>query len=152
VNGVWLGPREVAKATGVSTDTLRYYERLGLLPTTDRMKSGYRRYRPEIVERVRLIRRALVIGFSLKELASVLAHRDKGPAPCRRVRSLVGDRLAAVDRRLIELTELRDQLRMLLEDWDQRLAATPEGQRARLLDMLEGRFTSASSKSASRRW
>lgn len=135
----WIGPRAVAEASGVSTDTLRHYERLGLLPETLRSESGYRRYSPDTVERVRLIQRALVIGFSLKDLASVLARREKGTPPCRRVRSLVGDRLAALESRLVELISLRDELRLLLRDWDARLAVTPEGQRARLLDMLGGR-------------
>jgi len=152
VNDPWLGPGALAKATGVSTDTLRHYERLGLLPATQRTDSGYRRYRPDTIERVQLIQRALIIGFTLKELGSVLAHRDKGPAPCRRVRSLVDERLAALERRLTELTGLRDDLKVLLRDWDQRLAATPEGQRARLLDMLAGRFTSVRVKSGPRRW
>ena len=135
----WIGPRAVAVATGVSADTLRHYERLGLLPGITRSGAGYRRYSPESIERVRLIRRALAIGFSLKELASVLAHCDRGTAPCGRVRSLVAERLAALDGRLVDLTALRDELRVLLSDWDQRLAATPPGQRARLLDMLGGR-------------
>lgn len=66
----WIGPRALAEATGVSTDTLRHYERLGLLPGTDRARAGYRRYPPAMVERVRLIQRALVVGFSLKDLGS----------------------------------------------------------------------------------
>lgn len=135
----WIGPRAVAEATGVSTDTLRHYERLGLLPGTLRSDAGYRRYSPDTIERVRLIQRALAIGFSLKDLSSVLANREKGTPPCRRVRSLVGERLAALESRLVELTGLRDELRVLLRDWDARLAVTPEGQRARLLDMLDGR-------------
>jgi DNA-binding transcriptional MerR regulator len=139
VNDCWIGPQALSKATGVSTDTLRHYERLGLLPGTLRSGSNYRRYAPETIERVHLIRRALVVGFSLKDLASVLAHREKGAPPCRRVRSLVDDRLKALEARLVELTELRDEMRVLLRDWDDRLAVTPEGQRARLLDMLGGR-------------
>ena len=135
----WLGPGEVAKATGVSTDTLRHYERLGLLTGTLRSDSGYRRYPPATIDRVKLIQRALVVGFSLKELASVLAHRENGPAPCRRVRALVDERLAALERRLAVLSDVRDELRTLIRDWDERLAITPEGQRARLLDMLSGR-------------
>jgi DNA-binding transcriptional MerR regulator len=132
----WLGPRAVANATGVSTDTLRHYERLGLLVRTARTSSGYRRYAPETIERVRLIQRALTVGFSLKELAGVLARRERGAPPCRHVRALVGQRLAELDSRLTELTRLRTEMRLLLRDWDARLARTPEGQRARLLDVL----------------
>jgi DNA-binding transcriptional MerR regulator len=134
-----LGPQALAKLTGVSTDTLRHYERLGLLPGIVRTSAGYRRYQPEVVDRVRLIQRALVIGFTLKELASVLSARERGTPPCGKVRSLVGDRLAALERRLEELVVLRDQMKLLLRDWDERLARTPPGQRARLLDMLAER-------------
>jgi MerR family transcriptional regulator, Zn(II)-responsive regulator of zntA len=135
----WLGPRAVATAAGVSPDTLRHYERLGLLAAPVRTRSGYRRYPPATVERVRVVRRALMIGFSLKELAGVLRQREHGAPPCRRVRTLVGERLADVNARLAELTVLRDQMQLLLSDWDVRLAATPDGERARLLDMLAGR-------------
>jgi len=134
-----VGPRAVSAATGVSTDTLRHYERLGLLPRTARTPAGYRRYDPAVISRVQLIQRALVVGFSLKDLASVLRRRDVGEPPCRAVRALVGERLAALEQRLEDLTTLRDEIRRVLQDWDARLAATPFGQRARLLDMLEGR-------------
>lgn len=135
----WSGPRALASATGVSTDTLRHYERLGLLPGTQRSQAGYRRYPPALTERVRLIQRALAVGFSLKDLASVLRQREHGAAPCRRVRALVGTRLDELERRLVELSALRDEMRTILREWDDRLAATPDGRQARLLDMLTGR-------------
>jgi DNA-binding transcriptional MerR regulator len=132
----WLGPRELADASGVSTDTLRHYERLGLLRGTARTPAGYRRYPPGTPTRVQVIQRALAVGFSLKELAAALGQRDRGGVPCARVRTLVMERLAALDERLRDLTALRDGMRVLLEEWDARLAATPKGQPARLLDML----------------
>jgi DNA-binding transcriptional MerR regulator len=132
----WLGPRALASACGVSTDTLRHYERLGLLPDTIRTASGYRRFPPESVDRVRLVQRALTIGFSLRELAAVLKRRESGEPPCRSVRELVGARLAQLETRLVELGQLRDEMQQLLREWDARLAQTPPGQRARLLDML----------------
>ena len=120
-----VGPRAVSAATGVSTDTLRHYERLGLLPRTARTPAGYRRYDPAVISRVQLIQRALVVGFSLKDLASVLRRRDVGEPPCRAVRALVGERLAALEQRLEDLTTLRGEIRRVLQDWDARLAATP---------------------------
>ena len=132
----WLAPRALASACGVSTDTLRHYERLGLLPRTARTASGYRRYAPDSVERVRLIQRALTVGFSLRELGAVLDRRERGEPPCGRVRALVGERLATLESRLAELKQLRDEMRRLVRDWDVRLARTPRGQRARLLDAL----------------
>ena len=131
-----LGPREMARQTGVSTDTLRHYERLKLLPAPDRTAAGYRRYSPDAVNRVLMIQRALVVGFSLGDLGRVLKERDKGGAPCRQVRGLVGDRLVDLDTRIRELLTLRRDLKRLVRDWDTRLAATPAGQRAHLLDTL----------------
>jgi DNA-binding transcriptional MerR regulator len=138
MSDVWIGPRALAEASGVSTDTLRHYERMGLLTGTTRTAAGYRRYPPATVDRVRLIRRALVVGFSLKDLASVLRQRDRGPAPCQRVRAVVGARLEALEQQLLELMAIRDELRIMLGEWDRRLADTPMGQRARLLDLLAG--------------
>jgi DNA-binding transcriptional MerR regulator len=131
-----LSPRELAELTSVSTDTLRHYERLGLLPAPRRTTGGYRRYAPAAVARVLLIQRALVVGLSLRELARVLRERDKGGSPCRSVRGLVADRLCDLDRRIDELVALRSELKTLLEDWDARLESTPVGHRARLLETL----------------
>jgi DNA-binding transcriptional MerR regulator len=139
MSDTWIGPRALAEATGVSTDTLRHYERLGLLRGTERTRAGYRRYPPATVDRVRLIQRALIVGFSLKDLGSALGHREHGTAPCRSVRALMGERLQALEARLEELTTLRDEMQVIVREWDERLAATPDGQRARLLDMLAGR-------------
>ena len=131
-----MGPREVARATGVSADTLRHYERKGLLPGVTRTAAGYRRYPAALVQRVLLIQRALVVGFSLRDLQRVLGVRDKGGAPCRAARDLVGQRLAELSRRIEDMIGLRDELRALLDQWDVTLAATPDGQRAHLLETL----------------
>jgi DNA-binding transcriptional MerR regulator len=131
-----LGARAVARATGVSTDTLRHYERRGLLPRVHRTASGHRRYSQTAVERVLLIQRALVVGFSLAELGRVLSVRDRGGAPCHKVRALVGQRLEALDRQIEDLVVLRDELRIVLANWDNILSTTPNGKPAYLLDVL----------------
>jgi DNA-binding transcriptional MerR regulator len=131
-----LGPRDVARATGVSTDTLRHYERLGLLPAVHRTTSGYRRYAPAAVARVQMIQRALVMGFSLRDLKRVLAVRDAGGAPCRSVRALVGERLQELNERLEHLRALRDDLTDLVAEWDRTLASTPAGAPALLLESV----------------
>jgi DNA-binding transcriptional MerR regulator len=141
-----LGPREVARATGVSTDTLRHYERLGLLPAGHRTASGYRRYPSAAVARVQMIQRALVIGFSLQDLKRVLTTRDRGGAPCRSVRALVGERLRELNERLDHLRALRDDLTGLVAEWDRTLAATPSGARAHLLEGLASRPRLATSR------
>ena len=127
---------EVARLAGVSTDTLRHYERVGVLARPLRSGGGYRQYPVEAVDRVRLVRRSLAVGFTLAELARVLNVRDKGGAPCRQVRALAESKLALVERQLRDLTDTRDYIRTLLTDWDRRLAQTPEGARAGLLETL----------------
>jgi DNA-binding transcriptional MerR regulator len=136
MSSVPMGPRDVAKATGVSTDTLRHYERKGLLPRVTRTAAGYRQYSAAAVDRVLLIQRALVVGFSLADLKRVLAVRDRGGSPCVAVRSLVGERLEQLNRRIEEMLALRDELRVLVTDWDDRLTRTRKGARAPLLETL----------------
>lgn len=127
---------ELACLCGVSTDTLRHYERKGVLPRPLRLGNGYRKYPANSVDRVRLIRRALAVGFTLDELARVLKARDRGQAPCREVRALAAEKLNDLESRLSEMLALRDELRATLVDWDGRLARKEAGQRAGLLDAL----------------
>src|SRR5207244_761974 len=91
-----LRPAELAQISGVSTDTLRHYERLELLHPT-RRANGYRDYPPGSIKRVATIRRAITLGFRLEELARILAVRDSGGAPCRKVRSLAAGKLVALE-------------------------------------------------------
>ena len=121
---------------GVSADTIRHYERLGLLPAASRGSNGYRRFPREVAARVLLIRRALAIGFSLAEVARILRQRDAGGAPCRGVRALAANKLDDLDRRIAELQAAREDLGKIVADWDARLAATRDGEPALLLEEL----------------
>ena len=142
---------ELARMAGVSTDTLRHYERLGLLARPQRTESGYRRYPPEALERVKMVRQALAVGFSLAELARFLRSRQKGGVPCKEVRALAALKLREMDRQLMDLKAMRDRVRSMLKDWDARLASTPKGLRAGLLESLvSGRRTTKSKKGARR--
>jgi DNA-binding transcriptional MerR regulator len=127
---------EAARRGGVSVDTLAHYERLGLLPAPARDVNGYRRYATTAVDRVRLIQRALDMGFTLGELGRVLKQRDAGRAPCGQVRAIAAARLKELEERIDGLHALRDELRSLVAEWDARLASIPVGQRAGLLDAL----------------
>jgi DNA-binding transcriptional MerR regulator len=130
---------EAAARAGVSRDTLRYYERHGLLPRPARTSSGYRDYSDAIVDRVRFARNALRFGFSVKQIARFLKSREAGRPPCREVRAAAEELRAAMDRQIEELTAARAAIQRTLEDWDHRLAAMPAGTPARLLETLPDR-------------
>ncbi len=138
---------ELARLVGVSTDTLRHYERLGLLAKPPRTGGGYRDYPADSLERVRLIRRALSVGFSLPELTTILKMRDGGQAPCRRVQAIADAKLQQVKQQIQDLTEMRGQLEGLLKDWRIKLAQTRKGEPARLLETLPREFGRAGLRS-----
>jgi len=129
---------DLAKSAGVSTDTLRHYERKGLLRPR-RSSNGYREYPAHALERVQMIKQALTVGFTLDELAAIFTVFDRGGAPCHEVRSLAATKLVEIEHHLQEVTAMRDELREALADWDARLAKTANGQRADLLKALAAR-------------
>src|ERR1041385_4757674 len=136
MSGDSLSSGKLADLAGVSRDTLRHYERKGVLPRPLRGHNGYRQYAPEALQRVQLVRRALSVGFTLDELARVLKVRDAGGAPCEEVRRLAAQKLVDVQDQLRELTKLRDDLQETLTDWDTRLARQAKGKQANLLESL----------------
>ena len=136
MDGKTLRSGELARLAGVSTDLLRHYERIRIVQPPHRAANGYRQYPAGTLNRVRVVRHALSMGFSLAELARIFAVRDRGGAPCRSVRALAEEKLRQTEQTLVELKALRGQLRSLLLDWDRRLAKTPVGRRAELLDSL----------------
>jgi MerR family transcriptional regulator, copper efflux regulator len=127
---------ELSQLAGVSADTLRHYERLGILPKPPRTDGGYRNYPANSLNRVRLIQSALEVGFSLSELMTVLKMRDCGQVPCYRVRAIAERKLQDLKQQIRELSHMRDQLERTLKDWDARLAGSRKGQPARLLESL----------------
>lgn len=131
----WLAG-ELARAAGVSTDTLRHYERKRVLARPRRAANGYRQYPADALERVLLVRNALAVGFTLDELARILGERDRGGAPCHEVRLMAGEKLAAVEDQLKRLAGLRDELKETIAGWDSRLSETKPGARAGLLETL----------------
>ena len=132
----FLSIGEVAVRTGESRDTIRYYERVGLVPRPMRTPAGYRQYRSGIVNRLALIRSAQRFGFSLKEIRGFLGVRDGGGKPCHDVRAGAERMLEAVDRQIAELTATRREMKATLKTWDVKLAATPGNRPAFLLDSL----------------
>jgi len=135
---------ELARQAGVSADTLRHYEKKGLLAAPQRAANGYRMYPPAALQRVRVIQRALDMGFTLDDLARVLRQRDAGGVPCGQVRAIAEKRLEELEARIASLLELRDELREVVAEWRERVASLSPGQRAGLLDALAATPVNAS--------
>lgn len=98
---------ELAAAGGVSHDTIRYYERQGLLPVPPRTPGGYRSYGTEALERLRFIRGCQALGLRLAEIRDLLSIRDTGECPCGPAEVVLKTRIASIDAELTRLAELR---------------------------------------------
>ncbi len=101
---------KLAALAGVTPDTLRFYERLSLLPAPPRTNGGFRLYDPSLVERIGFFRKAQALGLSLDEVREILRVADKGTPPCEHVRATLVRRLQDVDARIAELKSLRRTL------------------------------------------
>jgi DNA-binding transcriptional MerR regulator len=137
---------QVAARAGVSPDTVRHYERLGLLPTPERARSGYRQYPDSTLRRLTVIKNALRCGFSLRELGAFFRQRQQQAPPCREVRAAAGRKLETLEQEIRTLQSLRTAMRKILAEWDDRLAATPDGRPAELLDSLSSARLGRSSR------
>ena len=127
---------EIAAQAGISSDTVRHYERLGVIPKAFRSAAGYREYSESALERIRFVRNAVRFGFSLRQIAQFLRARESGRMPCREVRDTAVRMAADMDRQIEEMVAARAAIQQMLLDWDRRLATTVAGTPARLLETL----------------
>ena len=102
----------VARAAGVNVETVRYYQRTGLVPVPKRVFGGFREYPPEIVTRVRFIKRAQQLGFTLAEVKNLLALEDG--QNCIEARELAATKLETIEARIADLSRMRRTLRNLI--------------------------------------
>lgn len=109
---ITVGIGLLAKRTGVAIDTIRHYERIGLLQPATRLASGYRRYGDTELKRLRFIRRAKRLGFTLEQIHELLAL--SAGRNVHSIRKAASARLADVERRIEELTRIRESLRQLV--------------------------------------
>lgn len=105
---------QLGKRAGVSADTLRYYEKIGLLPRPLRDAGGRRRYGEADLARLRFIQRAQAMNFSLAEIRGLLALRERPQTARADARRLTAEKLAAIEARLKSLRLLRNELKLLL--------------------------------------
>lgn len=124
---------QVARRAGVNAQTLRYYERRGLLPDPPRTASGYRSYGPEAVRIVRFVKRAQELGFTLAEIDTLLHLADGGPESCDTARQLAQHKIAGLDAKIASLQAMRASLTRLIAT-----CSMPRAERiCPLLDTLE---------------
>ena len=124
---------KLGQASGVNSETIRYYERNGLLPAPARTRSGYRHYREDDIKRLRFIRRGRELGFSLEEIRSLLQLADQPHQPCDAADQLVQQHITEVDARIRDLQAIRAALGQLAGCQSQTAA------HCRLLEALEDR-------------
>ncbi len=105
---------QLAKAAETPTSTLRYYERIGLLKAEDRSQSNYRLYGDESLRRLRFIRAAQAIGFTLDHVNTLLGNRDGKTPTCNEVQTLIEERLVGIEDRLKDLRHVKRVLKSSL--------------------------------------
>lgn len=106
----------VAREGGVNIETIRYYERRGLLPKAGRLASGYRAFQPEAVRRIRFIKHAQALGFSLKEIKELLSLRATPRARCADVRARAAEKIGEIDQKLRALRAMKRALEKLVTE------------------------------------
>jgi DNA-binding transcriptional MerR regulator len=120
--GLQIG--EVAKKAGVSVDTVRYYERLKLLPAAPRTSGGYRVFTSDAIDRVTFIKQAQELGLSLDEIGVLVANN--GRSECRNVRDLLKAKLDEVDDRMEKMACFRSRLAQYLSECESELERRPD--------------------------
>lgn len=124
---------EVAQQAGVNPQTLRYYERRGLLKEPPRRPSGYRYYARDAVDRLRFVKRAQQLGFTLSEVEALLHLASGGPASCDQARTMATEKIVELDTKIASLRAMRKALDRLIDTCD-----LPRGSRkCPLIDSLQ---------------
>jgi DNA-binding transcriptional MerR regulator len=106
---------QLAEAVGTSSDTIRYYERAGLLPAPARTAAGHRAYDAGSIDRLKFIRGAQRLGLRLREIGDLLAIRDTGVCPCEPAGELLRRRLVELDEEMARMVALREQMVAMVE-------------------------------------
>ena len=110
---------EVSRRAGIGIETLRFYEKSGLLDRPGRTESGYRLYDESVLERLAFVKKAQLLGFTLDEIKQLIDHKRKGENPCAEVREIVKIRLEELNERVEQMVLYRDELSAALGDWEE---------------------------------
>ncbi len=111
----FLTTGKLAKDSGVNVETIRYYERRGLLPRPPRKTSGYRLWPSDTVKRIRFIKHAQELGFSLREISELLSLRTDKTTSCSEIKRIAEEKIADIDQRIRSLMKIRKALKRLSE-------------------------------------
>ncbi len=129
----------LARRVALTPDTIRFYERSGLLPSPRRTASEHRRYDEDVIDRVRFIQGAQRLGLRLREIRDLLAVRDTGACPCGPAAELLEQRLAEIDTEIARLTALRMQIAAMAAQLPDGTCPDPEPGRWCPPETAEGR-------------
>lgn len=119
---------QVAQSSGVSVDTVRFYERRGVLPAPERLPSGYRTYTAATVERIRLARRLQALGLTLDEVVDALHATDQGDATCASERWRLEAVLERIDSKIAELRAVRREVTKVMGACDRGACVFADGE------------------------
>ena len=129
----------LARLAGVSPDSIRHYERIGILPRAERTPSGYRVWDMRVVQYLKWLGPARGAGFTLRELAKVFRMHRTGIPPCRAVRDILDQKLIHLSAQIEELSTIHSQLKTVLTQWNRKLLHAPPGKFVPLFDDLDHR-------------
>ncbi|MFQ5549281.1 MAG: MerR family transcriptional regulator [Woeseia sp.] len=130
---------ELAKAAGVSPDTVRYYSKIGMLKPGRNEDNGYHVFGNKDVRRLRFIRAAKGLGYTLSDIRAIFADADRGQSPCPRVRALIERHIKETEARLAELTSLHGKMQRALKAWEKMEDSQPTSESVcSLIEALDG--------------
>ena len=118
---------QLAKTAQVSAETVRYYSRLGLLEAQRDPHNGYQLFDQDAVQRLAFISQSRSLGFSLKDIQSILQHTTKGDSPCPMVRDMLRQRVPLVAEKIRFLEEQMARMQVALEQWQTMPDGVPDG-------------------------
>ena len=137
-----MGPMivsELARSAGVTPDAVRYYARMGLLAATRNRANGYRQFSVSDIKRLRFIKRAQSLGFSLAEIATIIEQASHRKSPCPMVREIIQRRIEEAAQELENLILLRDRMKMAVAKWKRMPDGAPDGDAiCRLIEAIDG--------------
>ncbi|MAM70655.1 MAG: MerR family transcriptional regulator [Gammaproteobacteria bacterium] len=117
----------IAKALGVSGDTVRYYTRIGYIRPHKNANNGYKEYSKKDATRLKFILSARQLGFSVTDIGNIIQEAEKGKVACPLVRQLIDQRLQETEKRFLETVELFERMKAAVMDWQDKPDKEPTG-------------------------